>query len=261
MTSLRDLCTKLLKASEITEVAISRSKVVIYGAPNTGKSSLMNCIIGRDRAITSHIPGTTRDYISEDIQIEGIPVQLVDTAGVRETSDTIEQIGIEQSEREFESAKIRLLLFDASGDIPLVEFVSANRLKLEGAILVINKVDIKNPNAIFSGLSGEYSVGDVCEISCRTKSGIEELLRLISGKIKNEKVSEDFVLLEERHRYHLLKIKKCLEIACRLLSEEAPAEIYVKEIDSALEEIGHVNGRVDSEEILGRIFSKFCVGK
>ncbi|MCE9501434.1 MAG: tRNA uridine-5-carboxymethylaminomethyl(34) synthesis GTPase MnmE, partial [Leptospira sp.] len=140
--SLGQLCSELIRKSEITEKTISGTKVVIYGAPNTGKSSLLNCIVGKNRAITSHNPGTTRDYISEDIQIEGIPVQLVDTAGVRETSDPVERTGIEQSEREFESARVRLVLFDASSDINLNGFILKNEAKLKNSILVINKIDL-----------------------------------------------------------------------------------------------------------------------
>ncbi|MCE9499731.1 MAG: tRNA uridine-5-carboxymethylaminomethyl(34) synthesis GTPase MnmE, partial [Leptospira sp.] len=125
----------------------------------------------------------------------------------------------------------------------------------------INKIDLKNSQTEISDSIRNRLQLEICEISCLTKFGIENLLKMISAKIKDEKISDDFVLLEERHRYHLLKIAECMEKAAKLLGENTPAEIYIKEIDYAIAEIGQINGRVDTEEILGRIFSKFCVGK
>lgn len=257
---VKTLCQTVITKSDSAEKLIQQLRIVLYGEPNTGKSSLMNVLLGKDRSIISEIPGTTRDYISEEILLEGIPVRLVDTAGVRETEDRIEKLGIERSEKEFQSADIRLFLVDVSKKENWKEFISKTQDRLEGSILVANKIDILD-SSWDPNLFSEVKDLTVCEISCKTKEGISILLGAIKEKAGTMGHSEDYVLLEERQRYHFETIVRCLNNTLQLIGEGAPAEIYIKEIDYALSEIGEVNGRVDTEEILGRIFSKFCVGK
>ncbi|WP_040509001.1 tRNA uridine-5-carboxymethylaminomethyl(34) synthesis GTPase MnmE [Leptospira wolffii] len=260
--SIIQICSNLLRRSSEAENLLERSKVVLYGEPNTGKSSLMNLILGRERSIISEIPGTTRDYISEEFLLSGIPIRLTDTAGIRETGDSIEKMGIERSEKEFSQADVRVFVIDVSRKTDWGKFAEENRSKLEGAIVAANKFDIKDPSWDRNILLEKKFRGiSVCELSCKTKQGIDELIRQISGKLQSLESSEDYVLLEERNRYHFSSITRSLENCLSLMEENAPAEIYIKEIDFALFEIGEVNGRVDTEEILGRIFSKFCVGK
>ncbi|TGN20875.1 tRNA uridine-5-carboxymethylaminomethyl(34) synthesis GTPase MnmE [Leptospira idonii] len=263
MISLRDLCSTLLKNSERAQKMILQSTVVLFGAPNTGKSSLMNLLIGKDRSIISDIPGTTRDYIAEEISLDGLPIRLVDTAGIRETKDTIEKMGIERSEREADSANLRLLLLDASLPVSVSEFISLHKDRLNGSILVANKIDIahSNWNPEEWKKSSESFGFQLVEISCRSKEGISELLVSLKQRLSSAENTEDVVLLEERQAFHITAIKNHLSEAIRLLESSAPAEIYIQEINYALHEIGEVNGHVDNEEILGRIFSKFCVGK
>ncbi|MDV6234166.1 tRNA uridine-5-carboxymethylaminomethyl(34) synthesis GTPase MnmE [Leptospira ellisii] len=258
--TVKSLCKTVISKSDSAEKLIQQLRIVLYGEPNTGKSSLMNLLLGKDRSIISEIPGTTRDYISEEILLEGIPVRLVDTAGVRETEDKIEKLGIERSEKEFRSADIRLVLIDVSQKEEWKEFIKRNLDRLEGSILVANKIDIRDSSwdrSAFTDLKNTI----VCEISCKTGEGVPTLLGSIKERAGTVGHSDDYVLLEERQRYHFETILRSLENTLRLLEEGAPAEIYIKEIDYALSEIGEVNGRVDTEEILGRIFSKFCVGK
>lgn len=260
--SIIRICSNLLKRSNEAEILLERSKVVLYGEPNTGKSSLMNLILGRERSIISDIPGTTRDYISEEFLLAGVPIRLTDTAGVRETKDNIEKMGIERSEKEFSQADVRVFVIDVSQETDWETFIDQNREKLEGAIVAANKFDIKNPSWNGDIIRKKNFVGTVVrEVSCKTKSGLDELIQSISEKLQSLESSEDYVLLEERNRYHFNSIVNSLQKCVSLMEENAPAEIYIKEIDFALEEIGQVNGRVDTEEILGRIFSKFCVGK
>lgn len=263
MVSLKNLCSKLIQDSERAETLILQSTVVLFGEPNTGKSSLMNLLIGKDRSIISDIPGTTRDYIAEELSLDGIPIRLVDTAGIRETSDNIEQMGIERSKREADSANVKLLLIDSSQPFDKSSFLSKHKERLHGAILVANKIDQKqndwNRNQLES-LQKEFEL-EITEISCKTKEGISHLLELLKTKLTSQDNAEDVVLLEDRQRYHIQKIETSLSEAVHLMEDGAPAEIYIQEINSSLKEIGEVNGHVDNEEILGRIFSKFCVGK
>ncbi|TGK11588.1 tRNA uridine-5-carboxymethylaminomethyl(34) synthesis GTPase MnmE [Leptospira fletcheri] len=256
-----ETCENLLKKSGQAETLLERSRVVLYGEPNTGKSSLMNLILGRERSIISDIPGTTRDYVSEEFLLAGIPIRLTDTAGVRETGDKVERMGIERSEKEFSSADVRVFVIDLSQEIDWGKFVRSNLSKLNGAVIAANKFDIASPTWNPSAIRNIISDAVVCEVSCKTRQGVDELIREISAKLQSLESSEDYVLLEERNRFHFLSIVRSLNACLLLIEENAPAEVYIKEIDTALDEIGEVNGRVDTEEVLGRIFSKFCVGK
>lgn len=257
------LCKKIINGSQRAEQIIQKTKIVIYGEPNVGKSSLMNLILGKDRAIVSHIPGTTRDFLSEDLFLEGLPIQLVDTAGVRETQDPIEKLGIQKSEAEFETANVRVLVIDLSFPFNEENFLQRYAPKLKDTIVLGNKVDILHETWDLDNFSsklkqkGAYFVA----FSCKTKQGLEELLETIHKLIEKQEFQEDLILLEERNFYLINQIQNSLQNALKLLEENAPAEVYVKEIDLCLERIGEINGRVENEEVLGRIFSKFCIGK
>lgn len=260
MIALYELCVKVLKNAKRAESFIEHNKIVIYGEPNTGKSSLLNSLIGRERAIVSNVPGTTRDYLSESFSLNGIPLQLIDTAGVRETEDSIERMGIERSQNEFANANLRLFVLDISAELDFDKFMSQHESKIKDSILVANKIDIAH--STWKETSARFQANGIhpCEVSCKTKEGLEELLNSIHTHLIHIDKSDDFVLLEERNEYYFLKIQDHLKTAIDLM-ETAPAEIYIKEIDYALENVGLINGKVGTEEILGRIFSKFCVGK
>jgi tRNA modification GTPase len=223
----------------------------------------MNLLIGKERSIISEIPGTTRDYIAEEISLDGIPIRLVDTAGIRETTDQIEKMGIERSKREADSANVKLLLIDTSKENNLNEFLKINSNRLGGALVVANKIDAKHPHWNPNEWQNQSKIGnfEFVEISCKTNEGIPHLLSKLKEKLTPNQISEDIVLLEERQIYHIQKIETNLSEAILLLETGAPAEVYIQEINYALLEIGEVNGQVENEEILGRIFSKFCVGK
>ncbi|TGL09037.1 tRNA uridine-5-carboxymethylaminomethyl(34) synthesis GTPase MnmE [Leptospira levettii] len=263
MVDLKNLCSKLIKNSERAESLILQSTVVLFGEPNTGKSSLMNLLIGKDRSIISDVPGTTRDYIAEELSLDGIPIRLVDTAGIRETTDNIEQMGIERSKREADSANVKLLLIDTSVPFDINSFLTKHKDRLFESILVANKIEAKHPTWDLKNLENiqkEFNL-TISVISCKSKQGISDLLNLLKLKLTSQENTEDLVLLEDRQRYHIQKIESCLSESIQLMENNAPAEIYIQEINVALLEIGHVNGIVENEEILGRIFSKFCVGK
>lgn len=261
INDLQQMITEIIAGSERANSIINHSKIVLYGAPNTGKSSLLNALMGKERAIVSDIPGTTRDYISETIYIEGMPVQLVDTAGVRQTEDQVEKQGISRSQKEFDSADIGIYMLDAS--LTLAETDPVHSLTKSGnTIFVANKSDIAHTHwqQERKKLQKEKSI-DILELSCKTGEGVKRLLELIHSKLQNAESGTEYILLEERNKHHFRQIDSSLQKAAQLMHEKAPPEIYIKEIDIALEEIGRVNGKVETEEVLGRIFSKFCVGK
>ena len=259
---LLSLLQETLERSERAHSIMQHSKVVLYGAPNTGKSSLLNHILGKERAIISDIPGTTRDYLSETLYLDGMPIQLVDTAGVRETQDSIEKQGIHRSKKELESADIRIILLDTSLENHIQKLETEYSSYWQNALVVANKIDIQHSSwkNLLKLLQDKKNI-DICELSCKTGEGTPELLQKLKEKLGKAEDSSEYVLLEERNKHHFRVIVQCLKTMLGLMETDTPPEIYIKEIDSALEEIGKVNGRVDTEEILGRIFSKFCVGK
>lgn len=257
------ICKSTLDGAERANSVIEKSKVVIFGPPNAGKSSLMNLILGTERAIVSEIPGTTRDYLAEDIHIQGLPIRLIDTAGVRTTSDRIEQLGIEKSKREFETATVKIILLDAKKYSESVDFLNSISENLKNAFIVINKIDEKSvdwkPEEIIKFI--ENKNGKYFEISCKTKIGISEFVDYLYSNIQSRENSENLILLEDRNKYLFQRILDSLENTLQLIDNNSPAEIYVKEIDDALISIGQINGKINTEEILGRVFSKFCIGK
>jgi tRNA modification GTPase len=261
ISRIRTLCESVLQKSERADILIGRSKVVLFGEPNVGKSSLMNRLLGRERSIISDTPGTTRDYITEDINIAGIPIQLVDTAGLRDTDDAIERLGIEQSKREAGIADLKLYLVDTSLSIDWKEFIDKNHSYLESSILIANKIDQKNSNYESSIFRNKYPNMQIMEVSCKTGEGIEDLISLIENSLSGSESSDEYIILEDRQKFHFQAIVRALARAEELMIASAPAEIVIKEIDDAVAQIGEVNGVITTEEVLGRIFSTFCVGK
>ncbi|WCL51405.1 tRNA uridine-5-carboxymethylaminomethyl(34) synthesis GTPase MnmE [Leptospira sp. GIMC2001] len=269
IVKIQTLCSNILVKSSKADNLISKSRVVLFGEPNVGKSSLMNQLLGQDRSIISDIPGTTRDYISEDMSISGIPIQLVDTAGIRETNDSIEKLGINQSLREAENANLKLFILDSSKPMNLDQWMETNRLYLTSSILVINKVDISHTSwkeeNLFERLKlilvDNGNLNGIIELSCKTGQGVDQLIRLIEERLSDSSLTEEYVMLEDRHKYHFQQIVSALSRANDLIINQAPAEIVVQEIDEAVLQVGQINGIVSNEEVLGRIFSVFCVGK
>jgi tRNA modification GTPase len=240
-------------------------RTVIYGEPNVGKSSLLNLLLGYDRAIVSETPGTTRDTIEETINVRGIPVRLIDTAGKRSSEDSIEQEGIRRTELQLAQADLVLQVVDAS--LP-----SGNERERAGAsenkrerpmssagqknrILILNKVDL--------GLHPDWEATRGVRFSCRTREGEEALNQAIWDFVMTGGFSgQDFrIAISVRHQACLQKAIAELEAAKRGLAKNELPELISIELRGALDAIGDVVGRHDTEDLLGRIFSEFCIGK
>ncbi len=267
----------LTESSRRAYRGISDFRIVFAGAPNAGKSSLLNRLIGWDRAMVSETAGTTRDFISESVEIEGIPVRLTDTAGIRESEDPLEKEGIRRSVKEIANASLILFVADTK-EILLSENPELNieikRIAVENKekiFFVMNKSEnLSNTDReraadklqfIISGAEAERRY-DLVFVSCLTGEGIAELDSLLRKWIHERSLSGgDSVLLEERHLFHLEKTSDALRKVICLWEEGAPDEITAIELDTALEHIGLITGSVSNEEILGRIFSLFCIGK
>ncbi len=225
-------------------------QIALAGVPNAGKSSLLNRMLGWDRSIVSETPGTTRDYVTEEFQIDGVSVRLVDTAGLRATEDSVEEEGVRRSKKEIHRSEIVLHVIDGSRPDYAEPFEARPNV-----IDVVNKSDQLHADSAWKRLKGSGVL-----VSCVTGRGFDELRNTIH-KMMFAGVSHEPMLLEERQRYHFLKIRDALRAVLSLWNDRAPDEITALEIDRALEHCGEITGRISTEEILGRIFSLFCVGK
>jgi tRNA modification GTPase len=234
--------------------------VAIVGAPNTGKSTLLNQLLGEERAIVSDIAGTTRDVIEEVLNIDGIQFRLIDTAGIRETTETIEALGIERSQQKIEQAKIVLCLAD-SGDLTNLqetqEWVqSLFTLHPDKHILLIqNKADLAN--------STNLNPQEALQISALTGTGIsnlkEKLVKLVLGDFS---IQDETIVSNARHHAALQLTAAALDRAQAGLDGQTTADFIAMDIREAMRQLGQITGQIDVDtDILGTIFSKFCIGK
>ena len=228
-------------------------RTVIYGAPNVGKSSLLNLLLGYERAIVSARPGTTRDVIEEVIDLRGIPLRLVDTAGVRESDDEIEQEGMARTQRQIERADLVLHVVDASEPIADCGLRIAD---LETrTLLVLNKRDLGEHES-WHGVDG-------VRISCLNNEGIAQLDDAIVAKIAGgDAAQRDWsVAINARHEAALQIALRFADAARKAFTGGLSPEFVAEELRAALNAVGDILGRIDHEEVLGKIFSTFCIGK
>ncbi len=234
--------------------------VAIVGKPNVGKSSLLNTLLREKRAIVTATPGTTRDVIEEVLNIDGLPVRLLDTAGIRETSDEVEQLGIELTLDRVARADLVLFLLDRSRVFDDCDLHILHSLEGVNVVLVRNKADL--PASMV--LTETLSVYPVVDISTKTGEGVDALRRLvyemfISGMATD---SREFIALSQaRHRDALLKGMAFLERALSCIVSSAELEIVAVDLRDALHAIGEVTGETTPDDVLELIFSRFCIGK
>lgn len=242
-------------------------KVALVGRPNVGKSSLFNALLGSDRAIVTEIAGTTRDQIHEKLTIRNIPISLIDTAGLRETSDTVESIGVERSRRAMADADLVIAMLDVSEnetaeDVEILESVA----DLEH-IVVVNKTDISSPEATeiyIRGLRAELPETDphIIAISAKTGSGLDELRNAIVEPFAPREIeSAGFLVSDARHHDLLLRAKSEADTSISLLDEKMSEEIVLVGLHNALRYLGQITGETTTEDMLTRIFATFCIGK
>ncbi|GAB4437933.1 MAG: tRNA uridine-5-carboxymethylaminomethyl(34) synthesis GTPase MnmE [Turneriella sp.] len=229
--------------------------IAIVGAPNAGKSSLMNRFIGHDRSIVSDIAGTTRDYIEAEMEISGVNIRLFDTAGLRDqTVDAIEQIGMERTLELINRAHICILLIDGSQPASKAS-LSAMLSDKTTRLVVVNKMDV-----LHEDWQNIRAGSDNLFISARTGQGIDELLSTI-GRIIEEKTPPDALPLSLWQRRLLNEIAGLTKSAAAAVSENETPEVITHIVNLAVDRIAELTGEITSEDILGRIFSRFCIGK
>ncbi len=260
VASVLQMVRRLAASFELGNAIKQGVPVAIVGAPNTGKSTLLNQLLGEERAIVSDIAGTTRDVIEEVLNIEGIQFRLIDTAGIRQTTETIEALGIERSQQKIEQAKIVLCLAD-SGDLTNLqetqEWVqSLFTLHPDKHILLIqNKADLAN--------STNLNQQEVLQISALTGTGISELKeKLVKLVLGDFSIQDETIVSNARHHAALQQTAAALDRAQAGLDGQTTADFIAMDIREAMRQLGQITGQIDVDtDILGTIFSKFCIGK
>jgi tRNA modification GTPase len=236
--------------------------LAIIGKPNAGKSSLLNAILKEERAIVTDIEGTTRDTIEELIQIDGIPVKIIDTAGIRETDNEIEKIGIKKSLEIAQKADLVIAIIDASKILEEEDREIFKLLEGKKGIVLLNKVD---KNIVLREKEIEKEVGNrtVISISALNKIGIDKIYETISKMYKFNEISIDdsFQVTNERHKQAIRNMLVHITNAKEAIEKQMPIDVVTISITDILEEIGKITGESVSEDIISEIFKKFCLGK
>ncbi len=262
MSDVKEALQRLSKSYDEGRFFREGVSAAIVGKPNVGKSSLLNALLEKDRAIVTEFPGTTRDIIEDYLNINGLPLRIMDTAGIRESHEPAEKEGVRRSQKAIESCDLVMAIFDCSVPIDDSDIEIFHKIKDKKAIFIINKIDIESPlfNIADMVISDEQSVW----ISALKGYGIDELkdkiysLCLSSGWKKD---SQEILISNIRHRDSIARATKSLDEAEDLLYKDEPLEIAALLLREAAGNLGEITGTAISEDILNKIFSEFCIGK
>lgn len=262
---LKEIESELIKLSKTFEngkILKEGVKIAIIGSPNAGKSSLLNSMLKEERAIVTDIAGTTRDIIEEQISIEGIPFKVIDTAGIRDAKDKIEQIGIEKSKKAANEADVILAVFDSSVPLNDEDREILNLLKHKKSIIVLNKTDLKQ--IVNNECKEIQDVNtEVINISLKNNEGLERIYESLVKMFNLNQINLDneLTITNIRHQELINKAIESTRIALNDLNNSMPIDIISINIKEILEHLGEITGDNVSEDIIKSIFAKFCLGK
>ncbi len=259
---LKSEINRLLETADMGRIIREGVEAVILGRPNVGKSSLLNLLLKDERAIVTDIPGTTRDTVEEYMNLGGIPVKIVDTAGIRQTGDKVEKIGVEKSKARAENADIIFMVLDASvplceEDTEILEFIRGKR-----AVILVNKTDI-SVNIDTDELCRYTERENIIFISVRENEGIDRLTErfremFLSGGVE---MKESVLINNTRHKNMLSKAAEALDRAAVTIQTRMPEDFISMDLQDALTALGEITGDSVDDEIIDRIFTRFCLGK
>lgn len=237
-------------------------KTIILGKPNAGKSSLLNTILNEERAIVSEYAGTTRDTIEEFVNVQGIPLKLIDTAGIRKTDDKIEEIGVKRALKLVDSADLIIAIFDGSKELDNEDLDILNIIKNKKSIILLNKKDIGDSN-LENNESLKKSFKNIIKISAKTGEGIDSLYEKIAEIFQSNEISmnDGVIITEVRHKNQIDKAIHSTEEAILANEGGLPIDIVSIPIKQVLNDLSAITGEDVSEDIINEIFSKFCLGK
>jgi tRNA modification GTPase len=254
-----DRVKAILATADRGELLRSGLKIAIVGRPNVGKSSLLNAWSRSDRAIVTELPGTTRDVVESTLVVGGIPVQVLDTAGIRDTSDTVEKIGVERSRSCARSADLILLTIDAQVGWTSEDEEIYQQVKHRPSILVINKVDLADSKSVKYPTEIDRIVATVAA----NNQGIEDLERAIIESVRADNISAANLDLgiNQRQAAALTRAKLALEQVQETINDRLPLDFWTIDLRSAIQALGEITGEEVTESVLEQIFSRFCIGK
>lgn len=252
---------KLLKSSDNGKILKEGINTVIVGKPNAGKSSLLNILVGADRAIVTDIAGTTRDVLEEQINLDGITLNLVDTAGIRDTDDIVEKIGVDRAKQYADSADLIIYVIDSSTELDDNDFSIIDILKDKNAIVLLNKSDLSTITT--EDIVKKYLDKPVINISAKDRTGIDELESKISEMFLHGQVSfnDEVYITNIRHKNSLTEAFNSLKLVVESINNDMPEDFYSIDLMNAYEELGLIIGEAVEDDLMQEIFSKFCMGK
>ena len=251
----------LLKSSQNGRVLREGIRTVIVGKPNAGKSSLMNVLVGSNRAIVTDMAGTTRDILEEEIQLKGLNLNIVDTAGIRKTDDPVEKIGVERAKKAMLDADLILYVVDSSADLDENDEEIISFLQNQNAIILLNKADL--PSALTVEKMQERLQKPTVSISAREETGMDELSDLIEHMFLSGEISfnDQVYLTNMRHQAAMEQVQSSLMKVKESISLGMPEDFFSIDLMDAYEALGSIIGESVGEDLVNEIFSKFCMGK
>jgi tRNA modification GTPase len=258
LTEIQENIRRLLAAAKQGQILRDGVQLVLVGAPNVGKSSLLNCLAGEEVAIVTAVAGTTRDRVKQSITLDGVPIHIIDTAGLRQTKDEVEAIGIERTWASIRAADL-LLYIEAPDANTAEETLSAEVVAALPAgcsfLRLINKADLL-------GATNKAPESDILYVSAKTGAGIPELKNAILSRIGWHAGQEDVLISRQRHIDCLMHTEAALDKASLYaLQGNRALELFAEELRLAQEHLGQITGRLLPDDLLGKIFSQFCIGK
>ena len=260
--ALRDEIKKLYDSAESGKILRDGLKTVIIGKPNVGKSSLLNSILGENRAIVTEIAGTTRDVIEEFVNIKGEKKKIVDTAGIRETEDIVEKIGVQKSKESIDSADLVIIVLDSSKPLTDEDLEILENAKSKKTIVLLNKIDLEQAidQTVIEEIVGK---DNIIKISALKNEGIEQIHDKIEAMVfaGDVKSSSSVVITNSRHKDALFKAYNSINDAIAGIDQRLPYDFIEVDFKNIWDYLGYINGDTVQEDLLDTIFSNFCIGK
>ena len=257
----KDRLIKLEKSFDNGKILKDGINTAIIGRPNAGKSSLLNIMLNEERAIVTSVEGTTRDTIEEYISINGIPLKIIDTAGIREANDEVEKIGVEKAKKIAKESNLIIGIFDISRKMNKEDYEILDILKNKNSIIVLNKIDLDENNVDMEKVKEINK--PIVQISTKTREGIENLYKEIENIIETKEISSDneIIVTNTRHKSLIIKAMDSVDKSLETIENKMPIDIIVVYVKDILENLGEITGETVTEDIIKEIFSKFCLGK
>ncbi len=261
LESKKNEIDNLIKTADNGRMITEGISTVILGKPNAGKSSILNVLAGKERAIVTDVAGTTRDTLEEFISINGIPLNIIDTAGIRETDDLVEKIGVDKSISAMEQADLILYIIDSSVPVDENDISIMEKIKNRQVIILSNKSDLDS--VVNEEDIRKYLDHKIIEISAKNRSGFEELYEELDRLFFQGRISynDEIYITNERHKQALINAVNSINMAISSIDDGMPEDFYTIDLMSAYEQLGYIIGQSVDDDLVNTIFKDFCMGK